>query len=150
MCRPTWSLGVKCFKEIQNENIEQASLDQIQNLSLNIDFEIASAQLFNYLKNRKIEIKELKIHAKLESLGELKEFSVYSSPTFLLSRDEDGYINLIDDNKKAVSLNVSKIEGDLSLWLRLSLKKFLNESDEIREDLHELSEEFIRELNLLI
>ena len=46
-----------------------------------------------------------------ESLGELKEFSVYSSPTFLLSRDEDGYINLIDDNKK-LSLNVSKIEGD--------------------------------------
>ena len=86
----------------------------------------------------------------MESLGELKEFSVYSSPTFLLSRDEDGYINLLHDDKKAVSLNVSKIEGDLSLWLRLSLKKFLNESDEIREDLHELSEEFIRELNLLI
>ena len=39
-CRPTWKLGIKCFKNIENTEISEASLSQIDKISFDIEFEM--------------------------------------------------------------------------------------------------------------
>ena len=148
-CRPTWKLGLKCFKAIENTEVSEASLSQIDKISFDIEFELEAKALATYLFKRKISFKELSIDASIDSQGETKKLSLLLSPSFKLKR-EDGYIVLDEDSEDSVKLNLSKVDGDLSLWLRLSLKKFLNESQEIREELEELCSEFVSELNLII
>ena len=148
-CRPTWKLGLKCFKEIENTEVSEASLSQIDKISFDIEFELEAKALATYLFKRKISFKELSIDASIDSQGETKKLSLLLSPSFKLKR-EDGYIVLDEDSEDSVKLNLSKVDGDLSLWLRLSLKKFLNESQEIREELEELCSDFVSELNLII
>ena len=148
-CRPTWKLGLKCFKAIENTEVSEASLSQIDKISFDIEFELEAKALATYLFKRKISFKELSIDASIDSQGETKRLSLLLSPSFKLKR-EDGYIVLDEYSEDSVKLNLSKVDGDLSLWLRLSLKKFLNESQEIREELEELCSEFVSELNLII
>ena len=148
-CRPTWKLGIKCFKNIENTEISEASLSQIDKISFDVEFEIEAKSIATYLLNREITIKELKLDATIDSQGVSKAIKLILNPSFKLKREE-GYIELDEDSEHSVMLNLSGIDGDLSIWLRLSLKKFLNESDEIREELVDLCSDFVSELNLII
>ena len=56
-CRPTWKLGLKCFKEIENTEVSEASLSQIDKISFNIEFELVVKALASYLFKREISFK---------------------------------------------------------------------------------------------
>ena len=83
-CRPTWKLGLKCFKEIENTEVSEASLSQIDKISFDIEFELEAKALATYLFKRKISLKELSIDASIDSQGETKKLSLLLSPSFKL------------------------------------------------------------------